>query len=79
MKRNGSKSLVRRRSTPRKPQAGQKLEHSITSRPSARERERIARGKRTLQELFAIGKETFKRLDTDTIIRVAEDKDLEYM
>ncbi len=32
-----------------------------------------------LQELFEIGTEAFKRLDTDTIMRVAEDKDLEYL
>jgi len=79
VKRSGSKTLAGKRSTPAKLRAKQKLEPSRKDRPSAKQHERIARGKRTLQELFAIGNETFKRLDTETIIRGAEDKDLEYM
>ena len=79
MKRIGAKGSVKKRSTRAKAQAAQKLEQSKRNQVSAKERERIAKGKRTLQELFAIGEETFKRLDTKTIIRVAEDKDLEYM
>jgi len=73
-----SETLAGKRSTPAKLQAGQKLERSTKKRPSAQDRERIAQGGRVLQELFAIG-DTFKRIDTKTIIRIAEDKDLEYM
>jgi hypothetical protein len=79
MKRNGAKGLMKKRTTRAKAQAVQKVEHSKRNRVSAKERARIAHGQRTLQELFTIGEETFKRLDTKTIIRVAEDKDLEYM
>jgi len=78
MKRSGSKIVAKKRSTPAKLQAGKKPARSATKRLSAKERERIARGKRALQELFAIG-DTFKGIDTETIMRIAEDKDLEYM
>jgi hypothetical protein len=79
MKRNGSKGVAKKRSV---------QPTSITHKPvgpkknrsSAEEREqRIARGARTLKELFAIGERTFKRLDIETIVRAAEDKDLEYI
>ncbi len=45
---------------------------------STKDRERSSQGSQTLQELFEIGAELFKGLDTKTIRRIAEDKDLEY-
>ncbi len=80
MKRNAPKSLTHERSAQRKMSGGRRLVKSKGKSASAKEREqRIARGKRTLEELFAIGAELFKGLDTKTIIQIAEDKDLEYM
>jgi hypothetical protein len=76
MKRNGGKSVARKRSTSVKPEHRTKPGGSTVS---AKDRGRSSRGSRTLQKLFEIGTETFKRLDTDTIMRVAEDKDLEYL
>lgn len=79
MNRDSSKAEAKKPTTSAKLNAGPRVKHSKRKRPSAKERERIERGMRTLHELFAIGKETFKRLDTDTIVRMTEDKDLEYL
>jgi len=76
MKRNGGKSVARKRSTSGNPEHRTKPGGSAVSTKNHRPR---SQGSRTLQELFVIGRETFKRLDTDTIMRVAEDKDLEYL
>lgn len=78
MKRNGSKTLAKDRAAPRKTSRANKPGGSEKNRSSAeRRKQRIARGVRTLQELFASGERTFKSLDTETIVRIAEDKDLD--
>lgn len=76
MKPNAAKGVVRKCST--RSEAGDRSKPG-GSAPSSNDRERKSRGSRILQELFEIGTQTFKRLDTDTIMRVAEDKDLEYL
>jgi hypothetical protein len=76
MKADASKGLARRRSTRAKsgpkPKAG-------ASAPSSKHREASSPPSRILQELFDIGTQTFKRLDTETIMRIAEDKDIEHL
>ena len=80
MKRNSAKSLTKRRSVQRRTSAADKLKGSSKKRSSTELKvQRIARGRQALKELFAIGERTFKRLDTETIVRAAEDKDLEYL
>ena len=79
MKRNGSKGLAKKRSV-QPTETAHKPAGPRRNRSSAEKREQqIARGVRTLKELFAIGERTFKRLDTATIVSAAEDKDLEYL
>jgi hypothetical protein len=46
---------------------------------STKDRRRSSQGSQNLQELFKNGAELFKGLDTKTIMRIAEDKDLEYL
>ena len=77
MKRNGSKSLSRKRSTTAKLKAEKAPKRPRRSQPAANERAQMAQAKRVLERLFKIG-DSFKGIDTETIIRVAEDKDLEY-
>lgn len=80
MKRNGSKGLAKKGSVQPRTSPAHKLGGTRKNRSSAEKREQqIARGVRTLTELFVIGARTFKRLDTETIVRAAEDKDLEYI
>ncbi len=76
MKRNAAKGLVRKPSSSLKPEQRTKTEAAAAS---STDRKRNSRGSRILQELFEVGAQTFKRLDTDTIMRIAEDKDLEYL
>jgi hypothetical protein len=79
MKRNGSKGLAKKGSVQARTSPAHKLGGTRKNRSSAEREQQIARGVRTLTELFAIGERTFKRLDTETIVRAAEDKDLEYI
>jgi len=80
MRRNGSKGLAAKGAARAATSGGPKLKSSKTSRAAAQARaRRISRGNRKLKELFEAGAEAFKRLDTETIVRIAEDKDLEYV
>ncbi|MGH7814457.1 MAG: hypothetical protein ACREQI_10720 [Candidatus Binataceae bacterium] len=79
MRRSGAKSLAAKESARVRVSAGAKRT-SKSGRVNAQARvKRIANGGKTLKRLFADGAEIFKRLDTATIVRIAEDKELEYL
>jgi hypothetical protein len=80
MKRTAPKRRASGRSVKANLSSGLKRKKAKTNRISGKEREkRIARGKGILKKLFALGEEMSRGLDTETIVRIAEDKDLEYM
>ncbi len=75
MKRNGSKGLAKKGSTRAKSAKTVVRRRKIDA--SAKEQERIERGRQALKEAFEIGA-SFKA-DANTWKWIAEDKELEYL